>query len=91
VDEANWLAERFEAHRSHLRAVAYRMLGTLDARLPEPVEGVQDGVDPEHQALLADSVGPALLVVLDTPARRPRTPSRARPGRHRRLLRSSTP
>jgi DNA-directed RNA polymerase specialized sigma24 family protein len=29
VDEQNWLAERFEAHRPHLRAVAYRMLGSL--------------------------------------------------------------
>lgn len=28
MDEVDWLAERFEAHRSHLRAVAYRMLGS---------------------------------------------------------------
>jgi DNA-directed RNA polymerase specialized sigma subunit, sigma24 homolog len=28
MDERNWLAERFEAHRTHLRAVAYRMLGS---------------------------------------------------------------
>ena len=118
VDESTWLAERFEAHRSHLRAVAYRMLGSLaeaddavqeswlrlrradtsgvenlggwlttivarvclnmlrsrrtrreeplDTHVPEPIVSRQDGVDPEHQALLADSVGLALLVVLDT-------------------------
>jgi len=29
VDERDFLAERFEAHRTHLRAVAYRMLGSL--------------------------------------------------------------
>jgi RNA polymerase sigma factor (sigma-70 family) len=28
MDEQDWLAERFEAHRSHLRSVAYRMLGS---------------------------------------------------------------
>jgi RNA polymerase sigma-70 factor (ECF subfamily) len=114
VDESEWLAERFESHRAHLRAVAYRMLGSaseaddavqeawlrlsradttevgnlggwltttvarvcldvlrsrsirreepLDAR-PDPV---QDGADPEETAVMADSVGLALLVVLDT-------------------------
>ena len=118
MDDHGRLAERFEEHRSHLRAVAYRMLGSLaeadDAvqeawlhlgrsgatgvenlggwlrtvvarvcldrlrarrsrpeelagvRLPDPIVDRQDGVDPEHQALLADSVGLALLVVLDT-------------------------
>jgi RNA polymerase sigma factor (sigma-70 family) len=120
MDERDWLAERFQAHRPHLRAVAYRMLGslteaddavqgawlrlsrsrtdtgevhnlggwltTLVARecldmlrartsrreeplgvhLPEPVVSRQDGVDPEQQALLAEWVGLALLVVLDT-------------------------
>jgi RNA polymerase sigma factor (sigma-70 family) len=120
MDERDWLAERFQAHRPHLRAVAYRMLGslteaddaiqgawlrlsrsrtdtsevhnlggwltTLVARecldmlrartsrreeplgvhLPEPVVSRQDGVDPEQQALLAEGVGLALLVVLDT-------------------------
>src|SRR6266545_2169578 len=120
MDEGDWLAERFEDHRSHLRAVAYRMLGSLaeaddavqeawlrlgrsgasgvdnlggwlttvvarvclnmlrtrrsrgeqpldvGAHVPDPVVSHQDGVDPEHQALLADSVGLALLVVLDT-------------------------
>ncbi len=120
MDERDWLAERFQAHRPHLRAVAYRMLGslaeaddavqgawlrlsrsrtdtsqvhnlggwltTLVARecldmlrartsrreeplgvhLPEPVISRQDTIDPEQQALLAEGVGLALLVVLDT-------------------------
>jgi RNA polymerase sigma factor (sigma-70 family) len=118
VNERNYLADRFEAHRSHLRAVAYRMLGSLseaddavqkawlrlsrtdadeienlggwlttvvarvsldmlrsrkarreeplDARLPDPIVDRADGIDPEHEALLADSVGLALLVVLET-------------------------
>jgi len=116
-DERDWLAERFEAHGTHLRAVAYRMLGSvpeaeeavqdawlrvsragtegienlggwlttvvarvcldmlrsrrsrreepLDGHLPEPIVSPVDGTDPEHQALLADSVGLALLVVLE--------------------------
>jgi RNA polymerase sigma factor (sigma-70 family) len=114
----DWLAERFEAHRAHLRAVAYRMLGSLSeaddavqeawlrlsrsevsgienlggwlttvvarvclnllrsrnsrreqplgVHMPDPVVSRADGVNPEHEALLADSVGLALLVVLDT-------------------------
>src|SRR6266508_1167896 len=118
MDEHEWLAERFEAHRADLRAVAYRMLGDLseaddavqeawlrlsrsDTRgvenlgrwlttvvaricldmlrlrksrreeplgvhLPGPIVSRQEGIDPEHEALLADSVGLALLVVLDT-------------------------
>src|SRR5918992_813974 len=118
MDEREWLAERFEANRTHLRAVAYRMLGsvseaddavqeswlrlsrfdatkvenlggwltTVVARIclnvlrsrkarreeafgphvPEPIVSREDGVDPEHEALLADSVGLALLVVLET-------------------------
>jgi len=117
MDDNDWLAERFESHRTHLRAVAYRMLGSLTeaddavqeswlrlsrtdtsdvaslggwlttvvgrvcldmlrsrrarreepaSRLPDPVVGRADGFDPEHQALLANSVGLALLVVLDT-------------------------
>jgi RNA polymerase sigma factor (sigma-70 family) len=118
VDERDQLADRFEANRSHLRAVAYRMLGSvseaddavqeswlrlsrsktaelenlrawlttvvarvsldmlrsrksrreepLGAHLPEPIVSREDGVDPEHEALLADSVGLALLVVLET-------------------------
>lgn len=124
LDEHNWLAEQFEANRTHLRAVAYRMLGSpseaddavqeawlrlsradtsgvenlggwlttvvarvcldllrsrtsrreepLGAHLPDPIVSRADGGDPEHEALLADAVGPALLVVLDmlTPAER---------------------
>ena len=119
-----WLAERFEEHRPRLRAVAYRMLGSLDdaddavqeawvrcsaagaedvvnlggwlttivtrvclnalraraarpealagPRVPDPVLSPADGPTPEQEALLADSVGLALLVVLDalTPAER---------------------
>jgi RNA polymerase sigma factor (sigma-70 family) len=118
MDQHDWLAERFETHRTRLRAVAYRMLGSateaddavqeawlrlsradageienlggwlttvvarvclnllqsrksrreepLEAHLPEETATGQDGPDPEQQALLADSVGLALLVVLDT-------------------------
>src|ERR671914_2725571 len=124
MSEREYLAQRFEAHRTHLRAVAYRMLGsvsevddavqeawlrlsradaagvdnlggwltTVVARVcldmlrsrqsrreepfspdaPEPVATGTSGSSPEHEALLADSVGLALLVVLDrlTPAER---------------------
>lgn len=124
MDEHQWLAERFEAKRAYLRAVAYRMLGSsseaddavqeawlrlsrtdahdienlggwlttvvarvcldmlrsrksrheqpLEAITPEPAESRQDGNDPEREALLADSVGLALLVVLErlSPAER---------------------
>jgi RNA polymerase sigma factor (sigma-70 family) len=124
VDEREYLARRFEAHRTHLRAVAYRMLGSvseaddavqeawlrlgrsdtgeienlggwlttvvarvsldmlrarksrreeaLGPHLPEPIVSREDEVDPEHEALLADSVGLALLVVLEklSPAER---------------------
>src|SRR2546427_482908 len=120
MDEHTWLAERFEENRGHLRAVAYRMLGsqseaddavqeawirlsrsdtsgvenlrgwltTVVARLcldmlrsrtarpeepleggahaPEPIASGDAGIDPEHDALLAESVGLALLVVLQT-------------------------
>jgi RNA polymerase sigma factor (sigma-70 family) len=118
VSERDWQAEEFEQHRRHLRAVAYRMLGSLSdaddvvqeawlrlnrsdtgsvenmrgwlttvvARLcldelrarrarredsvgtwlPEPVVTAEGGDDPEREALLADSVGLALLVVLET-------------------------
>jgi RNA polymerase sigma factor (sigma-70 family) len=117
MDEQERLAERFEANRTHLRAVAYRMLGslsdaddavqeawlrlgrsdtggiddlrrwlttvvarvcldTLRARrsqreeplgvhLPDPIVSLADEGDPEHEALLAESVGLALLVVLE--------------------------
>src|SRR5919107_4326377 len=118
MDEREWLVGRFEEHRTHLRAVAYRMLGSvseaddavqetwlrlsrsdtsevenlggwlttvlarvcldmlrsrksrreesLGARVPEPIAGRADGADPEQEALLSDSVGLALLVVLET-------------------------
>ncbi len=118
MEDVDFLVRRFEEHRSHLRAVAYRMLGSLseaddavqeawlrlsrsdadsienlggwlttvvgrlcltrlrsrktrreelwDIHFPEPVVSREDGVDPEQQALLADSVGVAMLVVLDT-------------------------
>jgi len=118
MTESEWLAERFQEHRGHLRAVAYRMLGSLteaddavqeawlrlsrtdtsdvenlgawlttvvarvclnilqsrrsrreeplDTFVPDPVVSRDDEVGPEDQALLADSVGLALLVVLET-------------------------
>ncbi|MGZ6641853.1 MAG: sigma-70 family RNA polymerase sigma factor [Solirubrobacteraceae bacterium] len=118
MDDRDFLAERFEEHRNRLRAVAYRMLGSLSeaddavqeawlrltrvdadelenlggwlttvvARvslnmlrsrrsrreepfgysLPDPILDPADGTNPEHDSLLADSVGLALLVVLDT-------------------------
>jgi RNA polymerase sigma factor (sigma-70 family) len=118
MDERLWLAERFEEHRPRLRAIAFRMLGsvseaddvlqetwlrvtradpsavenmagwltTIVARmalnqlrsrrrrreerfadsLPEPIIDRPDGIDPEHAAVLADSVGLAMLVVLET-------------------------
>lgn len=112
------LAHRFEENRTHLSAVAYRMLGSiseaedavqegwlrlsradtsdvenlrgwlttvvarvcldmlrsrktrreepLDVHVPDPIVSQLDGADPEHEAVLGDSVGLALLVVLDT-------------------------
>jgi RNA polymerase sigma factor (sigma-70 family) len=118
MDEQQWLSERFEEHRTRLRAVAYRMLGSLseaddavqeawlrstraDANqvdnlgawlttivarvslnmlrarqarpeepvgsyVPDPIVDPVDGVQPEHETLLADAVGLALLVVLET-------------------------
>ena len=118
MEEPDCLAERFEEHRSRLRAVAYRMLGStseaddavqeawillsrsnadeianlgawlvtvvgrvalnmlrsrktrreepLDAHLPDPIVDRADGIDPEQEAMLADSVGLALFVVLET-------------------------
>jgi RNA polymerase sigma-70 factor (ECF subfamily) len=118
MDDRELLAERFEEQRRHLRAVAYRMLGSLneaddavqeawlrlsrsdadeienlggwlttvvarvslnmlrsrktrreeplDVRFPDPIVDPADGTDPEHEALLTDSVGLALLVVLET-------------------------
>jgi RNA polymerase sigma factor (sigma-70 family) len=122
IGEQDWLAKRFEENRTHLRAVAYRMLGSPseaedavqeawlrlnrsdtsgvdnlggwlttvvgrvsldmlrsrksrreehleerpDRDLPGPVAGPGDAIGPEHEALLADSLGPALLAVLET-------------------------
>jgi len=120
VDEGDWLATRFERNRTRLRAVAYRMLGSLSeaddavqdawlrlsradssrvdnldgwlttvvsrvcldrlrartlrreepmglgVHLPEPIISLQDQIDPEQQVLLAEGVGLALMVVLQT-------------------------
>jgi RNA polymerase sigma-70 factor, ECF subfamily len=118
VNEQEWLAQQFEEQRPHLRAVAYRMLGSLseaedavqdawfrlsradtsevenlrawlttivarvalnmlrsrktrreqplEVHVPDPIIDPADGTDPEHEALLADSVGLALLIVLET-------------------------
>ena len=119
MDERDWLAQQFEANRPHLRAVAYRMLGSLSeaddavqeawlhlsradtsgvqnlggwlttvvarvcldllrsraSRREEPLDAQQSSepitsregeIDPEQEALMADAVGLALLVVLDT-------------------------
>ena len=122
MNENEFLAKHFEEHRGHLRAVAYRMLGSISeaddavqqawlrlsrsdtsgienlggwlttvvgrvclnmlrsrssrrevpldgspgVRVPDPIVGRADGTDPEQEALLADSVGLALLVVLET-------------------------
>jgi len=49
-----------------LRARRTRREEPLDAHLPDPIVDRADGIDPEHEALLADSVGLALLVVLET-------------------------
>jgi RNA polymerase sigma factor (sigma-70 family) len=118
MDEGDWLAQRFQAHRSHLRAVAYRLLGSLSeaddavqeawlrlhradppsgaddlgrwlttvvarvcldmlraraarreeplgVHLPDPIIGHQDALGPEEEALLAEGVGLALLVVME--------------------------
>ena len=118
MDESKWLADRFEEHRAHLRAVAYRMLGSLseaddavqdawlrlsrseaseienlggwlttvvarvclnmlrarnvrreeslEVHLPDPIISPEGELQPEEEALLADSVGLALQVVLDS-------------------------
>ena len=125
MEENEWLTERFDQHRPHLRAVAYRMLGSVieadDAlqeawlrireqdpasienmeawlttvvgrvclnvlrsrrarredfasavHVPDPVVSFHESTDPEQEVLLAESVGLALLVVLDalSPAER---------------------
>ena len=118
MDDREWLAERFEANRTHLRSVAYRMLGSLseaddavqeawlrasradtsgvenlggwlstivarvclnmlesrksrreqplDFHVPDPIVSRAEATDPEAEAILADAVGLALLVVLET-------------------------
>ena len=122
MDETEWLADLFEEHRSHLRAVAYRMLGSpteaddavqnawlrvsragasevedlggwlttivarvclnmlrsrdrrreepLGVHLPDSVISSEGQLQPEEEALLAESISLALLVVLDTLFRR---------------------
>ena len=116
MNETAWLAERFEANRSHLRSVAYRMLGSLsdaddavqeawirlsraeardidnlrtwlttvvgrvclnmlrsrktrrdeslETQIPDPIVSPVEGIDPEREALLGESIGLALVVVL---------------------------
>src|SRR5437764_675438 len=49
-----------------LRSRATRHEEPIDVRVPEPIIDSADGTDPEHEALLADSIGLALLVVLET-------------------------
>src|SRR5262245_42159638 len=49
-----------------LRSRRTRREEPLDARLPDPIVDPAEGIDPEHEALLADAVGVALLVVLET-------------------------
>jgi RNA polymerase sigma-70 factor, ECF subfamily len=66
MDENDWLAGRFEANRSRLRAMAYRMLGSLSDAEDAVQEGWIHAAGPEQEAILADSVGLAMLVVLDT-------------------------
>src|SRR5436190_4283459 len=118
MNDQDWLAQRFEADRTHLRGVAYRMLGSvteaddavqeawirlsrtdtsqvdnlrawlttvvgrvclnilrsrrtrrespLETHLPDLIVSREAGLDPEQEALLADSIGLALLVVLDS-------------------------
>ncbi len=118
MNEHNWLAERFEENRSHLKAVAYRMLGSvsdaedavqeawlrlsrseasgvenltgwlttvvarlcldmlrsrksrreesIDAPVTKPLASREPGIDPQTEVQLADSVGLAMLVVLET-------------------------
>ena len=118
MTQREWLADRFEEHRTHLRAVAYRMLGSLSeaddavqeawlrlsrsdsdaienlggwlttvvarvslnmlrsratrreeplgVHIPDPIVDPAEGTDPEHEVILADSVGLALLIVLET-------------------------
>lgn len=118
MTDRDWLGQKFESKRHHLRAVAYRMLGSsseaddavqevwlrlnrsetsaienldgwlttvigrvcidllrsrhsrreepLDAHVPDLIVSLEDATDPEREALLADSLGVALLIVLET-------------------------
>ena len=118
MTDQDWLAERFEANRAHLRRVAFRMLGSLteaddavqeawvrlsrtdtsdvdnlrawlttvvgrvslnmlrsrrtrgeaslETHVPDPILSPNDGLDPEQEAVLGDSIGMAMLVVLDS-------------------------
>ena len=118
MTDQEWLAERFETHRAHLRGVAYRMLGSLseaddavqeawirlsrtdtndvenlrawlttvvgrvclnllrsrrtrregplDVHVADPIVSPVEGTDPEYEALLGDSIGLALLAVLES-------------------------
>src|SRR6187200_520089 len=118
AQDQDWLAERFEANRAHLRGVAYRMLGSvseaddavqdawirlsrtdtsdvenlrawlttvvgrvclnqlrtrrtrreapLETHVPDPIIGAEGGGDPEYEAVLGDSIGLALLTVLES-------------------------
>ena len=117
MDEREWLTARFEQHRSHLRGVAYRMLGSVseaddalqeswlrirdqdpasvehmeawlttvvgrvclnmlrsrrrrdeswDVHVPDPVVVLEGTADPSQEILIADSIGLALQVVLDS-------------------------
>jgi RNA polymerase sigma factor (sigma-70 family) len=118
MTDQDWLAQQFETNRSHLRGVAYRMLGSLteaddavqeawirlsradtsdvenlrawlttvvgrvalnmlrsrrtrreaslETHVPDPVVSPESGIDPEQEALLGDSLGLALLAVLET-------------------------
>src|SRR5881398_2304216 len=70
LDQSKFLAERFEGNRARLRAVAYRMLGSRKSRREEPMgpQVPEPAADDAHvrDAEMADSVGAALLVVLET-------------------------
>src|SRR5258706_15180628 len=120
MNDADWLTQQFEAQRGHLRAVAYRMLGSvteaddavqeawlrlsradtgdvdnlrawlttvvsrvslnmlrsrrtrreapLEPSVADPLVSPDAAVDPEHEAILGDSLGLALLAVLDAPS-----------------------
>jgi ketosteroid isomerase-like protein len=66
MNDQQLLAERFEEQRPRLRSRTIRREQPLDVHLPDPVVDPADGTNPEHEALLADSVGLALQVVLET-------------------------